>query len=382
MPEHKHPTFPRLVILKRPISRFYHCRTYLSGRLVQHSLKTDELTLAFTLAEEWYKRQLRASLQQQKKHPVKDVNRGTLISELFAVYVRSLRHPEREADAEKRWSPIAPYWRAKALAEITSETFEDFYSWRKVKNHTLHKDVVLIRQVLHYAALKHPGYVPPLIPKVGKIEPNPRPWLTKVEWEKLTAVSRTRIAEAIKSGRARTARQRVDAYQFAAFMVSSMCRVDELLSLTFERCQVEKVGQRKILRCEFKGKQGYRVAYASTKAAEIYELRGKGKDPTALVFPIHHLSTFRELLKAAKLYVDSFGNRRNYKAMRATSIALTLLRPNPPTIYQIALNAGTSVQMIEKFYAKRLTAESGKDILTATDLTSLWGPRAKRAATS
>lgn len=365
--EHTHPTFPRLVLLKRPISRFYHCRTYLDGRLVQHSLKTEELTLAFTLAGDWYKRELRASDQKKKKHPIKDVTKSTLMSELYAAYVLSLRHTAREADAEKRWGPIQTFWRTLTIAEITSTTFEEFYHWRKhVKPHTLHKDVVLIRQVLKYATMKHPGFTPPLIPSPGKIDPNPRPWLTKTEWSLLQTTSQARIADAYKRGRGRTARQRHDAFQFAAFMVSSMCRVDELLALTFERCQIELVGKRKILRCEFKGKRGYRVAYASAMAVGIYQRRvARSVNPQALVFPTHHLGTFRELLKAANLYVDHFGTRRNYKAMRATSIALALLRPNPPSIYQIALNAGTSVQMIETYYAKRLTAESGKAILTA-----------------
>lgn len=376
--QYSHPKYPRLVVLRHHRSRFYQSRTYLNGALIQHSLKTEELTLALKLAEEWYRKQLRASLQTQKDHPLAAVTRSTLMSELFAVYVRSLRSEAHVADAEKRWGPIQTFWRTLSLSDITSATFEDFYRWRKVKNHTIHKDVVLIRQVLRYAVMKHPGYIPPLIPNVGKIEPNPRPWLTQTEWETLRETSERRVADATERGRRRTASQRADAFSFAAFMVASMCRVDELRALRFSHCQIEAIGKRKILRCEFKGKSGMRVAYAGPEAVTIYQAR-IGEDPTALIFPAHHRDAFRELLEAAGLYVDHFGNRRNYKALRATSIALTLLRPNPPTIYQIALNAGTSVAMIEKFYAKRLTAESGKDILTATAaLPSMWGKHRRR----
>lgn len=377
--QHVHPSYNRLVVLRRNTSRFYHCRTYLNRALIQHSLKTDELTLALKLAEEWYKRQLRASLQQQKAHPISSVTRSTLISELFVAYVKSLRNEKHVVQAEMRWGPIQPFWRTIALAEVSADTFEDFYRWRKnVKPITLNKDVGVVRQVLKYAALKHPEFVLPAIPKVGRIEPNPRPWLSKAEWEHLRTVAELRVTEAVEEGRHRTARQRLDAFEFAAFMVASMCRVDELRDLRFERCQVEQVEKRKILRCEFRGKRGVRVAYAAPEAVSIYLGRFKlaGQDGSALVFPHHHRDAFRELLTTAKLYVDHFGNKRNYKAMRATAIALALLRPNPPSIYQIALNAGTSVAMIEKFYAKRLTAESGKDILTATEpLPRMWSKR-------
>ena len=55
------------------------------------------------------------------------------------------------------------------LSTVSTQTFKEFYTWRRrkdIKNHTLHKDVVLIREVLKHALnnelLDHLPHVPPL----------------------------------------------------------------------------------------------------------------------------------------------------------------------------------------------------------------------------
>ena len=52
------------------------------------------------------------------------------------------------------------------------------------------------------------------------------------------------------------------------------------------------------------------------------------------------------------------------KSLRATSISFQLLDQPELNLQIIARNAGTSVQMIDQFYAKRLTAEMHKESLS------------------
>lgn len=378
--QHKHPEFPRLTLVRRDSSRFYHARIYLDGKLKQSSLKTPDIKLALRLAADWYKRELRASVSFGKQHPIKRLTNDPVLGEVFASYRATLLQQQQD-EATKRWGPIQHFWRTLKLTEITSDTFDQFFRWRKgVKPHTLHKDVCCVRQVLKYAELKTDvGFVLPRIPKTGKVLPNPRPWLSKSEWDHLRSLAEKRIAQSHRNPKLH--RQRQDMWEFAAFMVASMCRVEELQSLRFHHCTVEEIDKRKILRCEFKGKTGMRVAYAAPEAVTIYTARFKRskEDTGACVFAQHHRDAFRELLIAAGLYEDHFGNRRNYKALRATAIALAILRPNPPTLFQIARNAGTSVAVIDAFYSKRLTAEAGKDVLTAAEpLPSMWGKRKRQ----
>jgi hypothetical protein len=356
--QHTHPSWDRLAIIRRNTSRFYHCRTYLDGRLVQHSLRTDKLTLALKLAEEWYLVQLRASRAKEKEHPHEQAELP-ILAELFQNYSAELTTVQMK-EAKMRWSPIQGFWGKVELPAIGPQTFKQFYVWRRknrknISNHTLHKDVVLVRQMLKYAV--EAGHIPalPSIPVPGKIEPNPRPWLTREEWETLCKHAEARIHDVAHD--ARLARQRQETYDIARFMVASMCRVKEWQRLTFAHCKVEQVGAQQTLRMELQGKKGFRIGYASPDAVKIYERR-KGEEGKSKLFAQHHVRAFKKLLEDANLYYDAFGNTRNYKSLRATAISFALLKG--VDIIWVARNAGTSIEMIDKFYAKRLTAEVGK----------------------
>ena len=81
---------------------------------------------------------------------------------------------------------------------------------------------------------------------------------------------------------------------------------------------------------------------------------------------MHHREALTDLLKAAGLHIDPrTGFERNFKSLRATAISFAILDSEQPNLLLIARNAGTSVAMIDQFYARRLGAEMGKDLLTA-----------------
>ena len=151
-------------------------------------------------------------------------------------------------------------------------------------------------------------------------------------------------------------------------MVATMMRVGEMLALRYRDCRVEKNAQkRSILICEVQGKRGTRTVVGRRAAAQVFTRRQKdANDPNALIFPSHHRDAFTELLKAADLYVDPrSGFTRNFKSLRATAISFRILDSEQPNLLLIARNAGTSLAMIDQFYASRLSAEMGKEALTA-----------------
>jgi hypothetical protein len=49
------------------------------------------------------------------------------------------------------------------------------------------------------------------------------------------------------------------------------------------------------------------------------------------------------------------------KSLRATAISFRVLKGDD--LWLIARNAGTSITMIDTFYARRLSAELGRDVL-------------------
>jgi hypothetical protein len=366
---HPHPKHTRLTVQLRSNSKFYQAVTYLDRKLRQVSLKTTHLPTAFKLAEDWYKREARASVAFGRQHPIKQLTTDPTIAELCRSYASELPKHQQPYAAMK-WGPIADFWRSKLLSTVSTQMFKEFYAWRRrrkdIKNHTLHKDVVLMRQILKHALnselLDHLPHIPPF----GKIEPNPRPWLTKLEWADLRRLSLQRIKDAPN---VRVRQQRQDLDDFMVFLVESMMRVDELYTLKFPSCRVETNAEGdKMLLCEVTGKRGTRTVVARRGAQRVYETRLKQAQAAGakggLIFPRQSTDALRELLVAADLREDDFGFRRNMKSLRATSISFQLLNQPDLNLQIVARNAGTSIQMIDQFYAKRLTPEMHKESLS------------------
>lgn len=361
-----HPKFPRLVIQLRSDSSLYQGVTFLDGRQCQKSLKTKHLPTAFKLAEDWYQMLLRASAQAARAHPLDKASQNPTVADVFAAYRLTLT-PARREYADMRWGPIQGFWRVVRVADVTAKTFREFYRWRrthsKVGNHTLHKDKIAIRQILKHAVEEEHIDALPMTPSVGSIPRNPRPWLSPTQWQHLVQVATKRIIAA--TGNRKLRQQRQDLLDFMEFMVASMCRVDEVQALRFGDCRVVvNEMQVKVLVLQVTGKRGSRTVVAQPKAAVIWKRRHAEQEDSALIFPERRDQGFMALLQTAELYTDAAGFSRNFKSLRATAISFRLLEPHP-NLLVIARNAGTSLAMIDQFYAKRLSAEMHLDELSA-----------------
>jgi hypothetical protein len=222
--------------------------------------------------------------------------------------------------------------------------------------------VVLVRQLIKYAADQDIIDALPRVPNPGEIESRGRKWLNHDEWKYLLALSKERIREAKDNPKLLVQRQ--DCHDFAVFMVHSMMRVEELRHLRFSDCRVDTNSQgEEILVCDVAGKTGARQCVCLPGAASVYKRRYREDQKTALIFPHKTRDAFRSLLEAAKLQADPTGHARNLKSLRSTSISFRVL-DGSADIFAIARNAGTSVQMIDDFYAKPLGALMKKDALT------------------
>jgi integrase len=362
---HPHPKFKRLSVQLRTDSRFYQAVSYLDGKLRQSSTKTTHLPTALKLAEDWYRRELRASVALGNQHPLDRITSNPTIAEVFKSYRRDLT-PEQQDRVDERWFPIQDYWRGRELNTISSNTFKEFFVWRRkkngdLKNGTVHKDVVLIRQILKHAIDNEQIEALPHIPSVGKIAANPRPWFTPEEWQHLLEVAEDRIEKAPSV----TVRQkRQDLLDMIVFLHAGMMRVDELRALRFNNCTADSNEQRDdILKMEVTGKRGTRTAIADERAMEIIVRRAKGRKLGDLIFPHHCRDAFRELLIEAGLR-EYRGFQRNLKSVRCTAISMKILANPNLNLAVIARNAGTSIAMIDAFYAARLSAEMAKNELT------------------
>ena len=146
-------------------------------------------------------------------------------------------------------------------------------------------------------------------------------------------------------------------------MVHTGARVDEVRRLRVRDCVVRpnpKNPKRHYLELWIDGKTGRRKAIGWSGAASAYGRLVKRNDlkPEDLLFTEHHRDGFRELLEAAHLRYDADGMTRNLKSLRATGIAFRI-RNNPRiNLKLLGIQSGTSVQMLDTHYLKRLSVDT------------------------
>lgn len=132
------------------------------------------------------------------------------------------------------------------------------------------------------------------------------------------------------------------------------------------------------------GKTGYRVSNTMEASVSVYErinTRYPDADPDDYIFlPEYKNRTtagkiiqrqFRALLKSCGVVDDPFsGGKHSIYSLRHTAICMRIiLSEGKVNIFNLAKNAGTSVEQIERFYARYLplSAEMAKNLQSFTD---------------
>ena len=159
-------------------------------------------------------------------------------------------------------------------------------------------------------------------------------------------------------------------YDLILFCVHSFVRptTTELYALKHNDITIEKDPKRLLVTVR-NGKTGYRVANTMAGAVSAYERikaryhDAQGEDYLFLPdYPNRATASrifqrqFNQLLEDTKLKFDpSTGMERSVYCLRHTAICMRIiLSHGKVNIFNLAKNAGTSVEQIERFYAKRL----------------------------
>jgi hypothetical protein len=338
----------------------YKARASVKGSSFFFNTETADYARAERLARSWFKR-----LVADGSNPSSTPRTVRQAAESF---LADLTKPVTKRYHTAKWNAISDFFKAVDVDAVTTPLLKDFVRWRKqraeqqkrsVKAHTIHKDFVTIRRILHHAVEE--GWLDrmPVFPKQERIDANPRPWLDVDEWKTVQRVAKERIETA---GNPRTKRQREELYDFCLMMVHSCARVDELRNLHVRDCAIKQAGklpQRPYLEMRIKGKTGYRKSIAWSGAVSAFERLVARRELKSddLLFHEHHRDGFRELLDAAGLRRDGGGSLRNLKSLRSTGLMMRI-RSNPRiNLKLLAENVGTSVSMLDNFYLKRLSVD-------------------------
>src|SRR5690242_18799599 len=102
---HFHPKYPRLRVELRTDSKFSQAVTRLDSKLRQHSTRSTNLSTALRLAEDWYRRDVKASAAAARQHPLDSITKDPTVAGAWASYERTLGD-KKQTYANGKWNPI------------------------------------------------------------------------------------------------------------------------------------------------------------------------------------------------------------------------------------------------------------------------------------
>jgi integrase len=376
MPEQHHEMFDgRLHVYMREGSRHWQCSAFLADRNWRVSTKTDSLSEAKDIAEDWYLG-LRGKLKAGTlKHERTFAQAAERFREEYESLVGGERHPEY---VNGHWlrlkNHLLPFFGPLGLSEVTRAKVQEYRIKRQKEpvrgtNHpparsTIHQEIVVLRQVLKTAELH--GWIS-AIPNLsapyktnGKIAH--RAWFSPEEYKKLYEATRDRV-ENPRHNKHRNAY--VELHDYVLFMANTGLRPDESMRIEFRDVKIvdDRDSGQTILEIDVRGKRGVGFCKSMPGAVHPFQrvVKRRNPAPTDLVFPKNHHELFNIILEEQNLKFDREGQRRTFYSLRHTYICLRLMEG--ADVYQVAKNCRTSVQMIEEFYASHI-----KNMVDASNL--------------
>ena len=376
----------RLQVYQRPESRVWQCAARVGERRFRQSTKEENLDRAKDVAEEWYldlRGKLRAGQITKPQHTFEAAAKGYLkevkvlaVSERSPIYVELLelrlnRHiiPFFGAKPiEDVNRGLVQAYRAKRAEETIAKTAVGDKPGRPPARSTMTNEIVHIRQILKWAeGMGWIPFVPNLTPpyktqgKRGR-----RAWFSPEEYKQLYTATRRRIAEGKRPGWKSTYE---DLHDLILFLANTGLRPDEAMALEVRDVKIEADASTKdtILVIDVRGKVGVRYSKSMPGAVQPFkrvlarrqkefaagdDSAGAALPPTQRLFPKFPRATFNKILDEEGLKFDRDGKRRTAYSLRHTYISTRLMEG--ADIYQIANNCGTSVKMIEEFYASHI----------------------------
>jgi integrase len=360
------------VYLKRSaVDAPWQCYFRLDGRQVRKSTKTTELVVAKQLALQWFNEASRPTLEVPSR---KRISFESLV-ESYLAHIQGLSKFDYHRDTLNRH--ILPYFRQfKDIGRLTNADVQDYVNHRRLKGsvlpQTLNRENTVLRQLMTYAEKRGVLGQPIVIDHLNeRLTRRRRPHFTIEEYVRLCHVAQARIEERDVTGKPLNSlvrQQRQLLFDYIKFLTNSGLRVDEARELRWRNIDLEG---RKVL-VESSGKTN-RTRTAFVRATGILALRriydrrqnfilenGLGElNPNDRVFclddgtPVDSFKKgFNALLQAAGFdYSDGRQKHALYSLRHSyATFRLTTKRAKRTSAKPLALQMGTSVRMIEKFY--------------------------------
>ena len=244
----------------------WHCSTFLKGKKHRKTTKSDSLSLAKEVAEDWYmalRGKDRAGLIKSDRTFKKAADQFTKEYQIITEGHRSERWVEGHQICLRLH--LLPFFGNDELADITAGKVQEYRMHRATTSSTgkpparstLHDEIVTLRQVLK-TAIRHGWltHLPDLSPPYrtqGKVVH--RPWFSPAEYKQLYEATREYAREPFHEHYRWNAEQ---VHDYVLFLANTGLRPDEAKNLQHRDVTVviDDAMREKILEIEVRGKRG------------------------------------------------------------------------------------------------------------------------------
>lgn len=398
------PGLPRkLFIYRLPASPYWWVRLYIAGRVLRKSSKQSGKREALAFAQQFYQ-QVMANYQLGLVAAAPDNFRALAKSVLAleqAKLARSDITPMTYRNFEYRFEKsVLPFFGGYAVADVNYMMLERYVthlSQTGVSAVTVRSYLQLVRKVLSHAS-KH-GLIAavPEMPSV-RVRHKPRGWFTPAEYLKLWRQARKVIGQTWEIRKYQDAqglkqtqyvakdsehkqgtrmcyvRMTHDLVRLIEFMVNGYIRPTDIKHMRHQHVDVVQ-SDYTYLRLRLPESKGHtdpittmpQAVRAYLKLKQHHEQTSGSVQPTDHVFMPKQRSRdhalqllqhqFEVVMSITGLRTDINGEHRSLYSLRHSSIMYRLLYGAGINTLVLARNARTSVEMIDRFYAKPLSGE-------------------------
>jgi hypothetical protein len=360
-------------------SPYYYARYRHDGRQVARSLKTDDIGKA----------RIDAQAISDKLAPAAKSLRGDNSFRRFAEDViaaderrvaRGEKNPRLALDQRRILrchceEPLGDLDVRRIKTVVLDEFVEELRD-KDLSSATIKMILVLVSKTLQAAARAGAIDHVPLMPKVS-LKQKVRGWFSLKEYQALLKECK----------RHEDAGTKVYGYQitdelrrFCTFSVNTFLRPSDAKQLRHRHVDIVRTKETQYLRITTDFSKTVNTPVVSMpNAVPIYETllkagkdAGFGKSDDFVFMPKYQNRDFvlrligrqlRTVLRSAGLYESTSGETRTLYSLRHSAIMFRLIKGKDMCLLTLARNARTSVEMIDRFYAKHLTAEMNIDVL-------------------
>ena len=386
MSTHTIKGYPSVLRLFRPPdSRYWHVRLFNNGKMYKKTTKKEVRKDAEKVAKEWYVDKqiiLRASGSLDSV-PVFDHFAQLVFTESASRIKRGERSDRLVKDEKHIYEKnVKEFFGYRLVNEINYKLLEEFVNkltTRGLASASIKRIMSFIMKTLKMAMRSDQLDKLPLFPTVS-LKQEVRGWFSMEDYTRLRNAARDLVysteREDVALKRVRGTRIDMEIRFFIIFMVNTFLRPSDVKQLQHKHIEVVRDKQRnRYLRINTPfSKTSNTPIISMAVGVEVYKRlcdfqvdKGFGKEEDFIFLPQYSEDRgfalemlrrqFNVVMKFAGMKSTVSGQNRTIYSLRHTAIMLRLIKGDNVDLLTLARNARTSVEMIDRFYARHLTAE-------------------------